>query len=692
MVCGKIRKEHPELAIKVFKVIKLTLEKGKPYVAPDGLISAFTGEKRVFPGDCFLQDVEITQYCYGNGDTVDVLLRTDNASRRNTELFLEYTHEKMKKRFGDHMGREISLMFDDEAYMGQWTDGFEMFFREKCGYDIGEFMPYIVGEVEPETIEQYRAKSDYLMLCGDLVRDNYFKVMREWLNEHHMLSVGHLDNENKTNGCVINRYGNMMKTLREFDIPGIDLIYNQLSYPTEGSCCNEGFGFFPLMASSAARQMGNSTCLSESFAVYGSQITPDLMRFLVNYQAVRGISLFNFMVISYDRKTVMSLQYRPNFIDDNPGMDCLGQINEYTARLSYILQNSKADIQTALYFPFRSICAGGEKGKMAMEEFEKIGYMLEEKGVSFDLIDEDFVKTSYVEGGRLVGEHVSYENVITPTMGLEPTEVIDKLAQTGKRFSPCIVCENSALMARKLLFKDGSEGYFICNMGGETICETVTLYSRKKPYLVNLFDGSLTMPEYTCQDNALMISLRLLCGEGVMVWLTDERQHVCKIPKTEKYAVITDVTSFVSRRYEIHPHKGPQNYYCNSGEKQSGLYEWDNDFSGEVTYTCILPKLTEGKYVLNLGEVRYFAKIYLNGKKIAEATMPPYKIMLDGAKSFDELKIVVANTIANACKSTDFFERQDKRDVGPYHEKMNSLESQVPAGGLIGPVVIEKVV
>lgn len=70
---------------------------------------------------------------------------------RNTELFLEYTHEKMKKRFGDHMGREISLMFDDEAYMGQWTDGFEMFFGEKCGYDIGEFMPYIVGEVEPET-------------------------------------------------------------------------------------------------------------------------------------------------------------------------------------------------------------------------------------------------------------------------------------------------------------------------------------------------------------------------------------------------------------------------------------------------------------------------------------------------------------------------------------------------------------
>lgn len=104
------------------------------------------------------------------------------------------------------------------------------------------------------------------------------------------------------------------------------------------------------------------------------------MRHVVNYQAVRGISLYNFMVISYDRETAMCLQYRPNFNGGNPGMDCLSQINEYTARLSYILQTGRAEIKTALYFPFRTVCAGGKKGAQAIEAFEAIGPYLVYKG------------------------------------------------------------------------------------------------------------------------------------------------------------------------------------------------------------------------------------------------------------------------------------------------------------------------
>lgn len=71
--------------------------------------------------------------------------------------------------------------------------------------------------------------------------------------------------------------------------------------------------------------------------------------------------------------------------------------------------------------------------------------------------------------------------------------------------------------------------------------------------------------------------------------------------------------------------------------------------------------------------------------------MPPYRLALPEAKSGDELKIIVANTIANACCVTDFFEVQDIKDVGPYHENMIKHEAKVPAGGLFGPVVLEKI-
>jgi hypothetical protein len=139
-----------------------------------------------------------------------------------------------------------------------------------------------------------------------------------------------------------------MRSLRAFDVPGIDVIWSQITYPEAVKNDPHQFDFFPLIASSAARQCGHSKCLSESFAVYGSHVTPEEMRFGVNAQAVRGISLFNFMSITFDRSTAMSLQCRPNFQSGNLGMDCLGQINNYTARLSKILQESQADIHTAL--------------------------------------------------------------------------------------------------------------------------------------------------------------------------------------------------------------------------------------------------------------------------------------------------------------------------------------------------------
>jgi hypothetical protein len=94
--------------------------------------------------------------------------------------------------------------------------------------------------------------------------------------------------------------------------------------------------------------------------------------------------------------------------------------------------------------------------------------------------------------------------------------------------------------------------------------------------------------------------------------------------------------------------------------------------------------------MLDLGEVRHFAKVYLNGSKVGEVTMPPYRIPLVGAKAGDELKIVVANTIANVCHDAEYFNRQHPADVGPYHENMIKQEALAPAGGLLGPVSVWK--
>ena len=690
MACGQIRKVHPELAMQEIEAVTFPIPNGSRYTTDSRAISAFAGSDRIYNGYVPYEDTLVTEYRVREENWSG--LRTDNASRKNTEVFLELTHEKMKRRFGSAMGTDITLMFDDESFMGTWTDEFDRLFQEKHGYDIRDFIPYIMGDLQPETDAQYRARSDYFMLCGELIRDNYFTPMKQWLRQHNMRSTGHLDNDHRADGNVVNRYGNVLQTLREFDVPGIDVIWEQIGYPRDGKCCPEGMAFFPRMASSAARQLGHSTAVSESLAVYGSHVDPEQMRFVVNYQAVRGISLFNFMVVSYDRETPMSLQYRPNFNKNNPSMDRLTQINEYTARLSYILQNSKADISTALYYPARSICAGGKLGQAAMESFTKLGDFLEEKGVSFDIIDEALVLDAVVENGTLVCEHVAYSNIFLPEGTLEPTEVIQKLSSLPSEINPCILRESAALQARSVLFEDGSTGYFLCNTSNTPICETVGLPSEKEPFRLDLFDGTLYTQEYTKENGIVRIPISLGRGESIFLLLPTVKPEAVTPQKKEFVCTLTDIHSYISRRYQLDFENGIRNTYYTSGPMRSGLYEWDPAFSGEVTYLCKLPLLDAGEYLLDLGEVRNTVCMYLDKEKLGEATLPPYQIRLDNFASGKELRLVVANTTANACARTDYFDRHDIKDVGPYHARMVLCEARQPSGGLLGPLTLYKLI
>ena len=677
MVCGKIKELRPDLAYKDISTVTKTLDAFCPYSPDEKVLAAFAQGKRLKAGDSFTQKTDITEYrlCVPQG------IRSDIASPENTKLFLELTHEKLLSRFGEHMGKDIRLMFDDEAFMGKWTAGYEKLFFEKYGYDVLEYLPFITAQEQPKNLREYRAVSDYVMLCGELVRDNYFTPMKKWLNHRGMLSAGHLDLDNFTNGCRRGRYGNILKTLREFDIPGIDMIWNQIAFPKDGKACLEGYQFFPRAASSAARQQGHGLALSESFAVCGAQLTPEDMRYAVNYQAVRGISIFNFMVTSYDRESVMCLQYRPNFISQNTGTDSLSQINTYTARLCGLLQKGSAEISTALYFPFRTICAGGELGETACKRFEELGELLEKRGVSFDLIDEDFVRSAKKENRALIGAHVRYDSIFVPEItDLEPTEIMEKLAGLGSDTVPVIERKNEHISARKIIMPNGDELYFICNLSGESASETVLIHSAKAAYTVDIQSGELYVAEHSREDGAIKLPLSLSRGEGVLVYLTDGKVTAMTKEKYEQFAELSEDRAYISREYYIPDNAPcPENRYFKPMEKPIRLGEWEKSFSGEATYEFTLPVLPDGNILVDLGEVRHFAKLYLNGDPLAKLTMPPYTARLDGAKSGDSLKIVVANTVANACASTKYFEIQDIRDVGPYHEKMSIWEKEAPA-------------
>ena len=693
MACGQVRSAMPECGIKSFDVLEEVLQKNTPLKLHETAIAAFCGEQRVFEGDTFSEDTTVKQYIYFNNDRYDIAaLRPDNADVKANEYYIKITHEKLKEKFGDAMGTDLIYMFDDESNMGDWTVGFESIFKETYGYDIEDYMPYITHDKEPQTVAQYRAKSDYHKMLGDLLINNYFSLLREWCQRNNMLSLGHLNVDNQTELGSI-QYGHYLNVLRAFDIPGVDAIWEQIKYPKDGRCCFEGNEFFPRLGSSAAHQQGHNMAFSESMAVYGAQSTPELMRFVYNYQAVRGISIFAIMVISYDKESVVSLQHRPVFINNTPSMSTLGDLNDYTARISYLLQESRQEVKTALYCPYRTICGGGEKGRMAIDTYEALGHMLEEQGVDFDIIDETWVEGATLENGILKTEHVAYESVFVPEAAWEKPEIINKMKTVGEKVMPVIRRQNSKLISKKLIWKDGSEAYFICNFDNKTVSETIGILSNKNVCKLNLYTGEYEEMEAVYDGKMCSIPISLHRGDGILLWFSDSKISAKPIAKSSERIMLSNFESYISRRYTLDIKKGISYDNCEKPQVlKKDLNEWEKGFSGEVTYLTTLPEIPTGEYILDLGEVRHTAKVFVNDKAVGEAIMPPYQIYIGQVKEGDVLKIKVENTAANAyiCNK-EYFAVQNPGEVSVYYPKMAEAEMAAEAGGLIGPVNILKI-
>lgn len=678
---GFVVAQNPDLYMKEIGKSEILLKKGESYAPCPTLIAAFCGGKRITEGYTAKEDVTVTQYY---ADAVESI-HSDICDERTFPLFCNITYEKMKEYLSDYMGKSVKIMFDDEAMMHSWSKDLDKKFFERYGYDIADYMPIVNGDLEPQTEKEHLVLADFYLFCGELVRKNYFIPNRKWLNDNNMLLAGHLNLDSYAYGGVWGHYGNLLQTLREFDMPGVDEIWSQISYPKDGKCCFEGTEFYPRLASSAARQNGTKVAISESFCVTGSQLTYDEMRFIVNYQAVMGINLFNFTPTSYDEETAMSLQFRPNFNVMHPAMDFQTTILDYTARLSYIMQNSDFDTDTALYYPARSIAAN-EKG--VWQGYDEAGKMLEESGVSYDIIDEIFVNEAELTKEGLCGKHVSYKNVIVPNASFELPETAEKLNSVSHEIVPCIERKSKFLKARRQITKNGCV-YFVTNCDKDAVSERIAFKETAKAYEVDLINGDIYEAETVKENDKTFVNISLAAGEGIMLYFTDDEINTVQKDKYEFAESITDFSSYINRRFVIDD--APHNEYFECGEIKNGLYEWDKGFSGEVTYTCHVPQgLPKGDYMLDLGEVRYCARVFLNGAQQGEAVFTPYRVKLHDASGGDEIKIVVANTIANECAGNEFFEKTEKPDVGPYNEKMQEREKEAPAGGLFGEVKIYK--
>ena len=719
--CGKVMLKHPEYAVKTLASRKAVAQKGESYAMQEDVLSAFDAEwNEIKDGFVFENDGEITEYyilCnpFATPGAPEV---PDITKEDATKAFIEITHEGYKPYLEENFGSVIRTVFTDEAKanLNIYKEELEEQFEAENGYSIRRYLPELAGD-KPATEDGARARIAWFDLCSRVLCKNFLLPQKEWCNRHNMAFIGHFDRDHIAYDTAMTSGNfNLMRALRQLDVPGVDVIWRQI-FPDgnkrEHPCENMADinTIFPRYASSAASQIGNRYSLTESFGVYGSGTDYNQMRYVLNYQAVRGINMYNLFGISYAREGFLMMGELPLFAEKLACYKDLRLINQYMERLSYLSSLGERVAPVALYMPVCDFVAGVD-GEKKGEQFEALGKKLEEARILFDIADDAVFEC--VENGKAKMGKAEYSVIFVPPCRFMPDSTkaqLSKLIASGGKVylseaiegldggvlisdieeiaKPEVILNGDSDQIR-LCIRKAQNGRLIMLFNESSKEKSFGVSLDKKTVIIDAESGRIIEPNI--EGNQLNLTLPY----GKMAFLWQGEDLPCeKEAEYDSEALLSDFTFRRESRTIIgNMHFEVENYQEDA--KPIELGDWSKvvgeGYSGSGIYktTFKLPPNAE-KLAIDLGEVHTVCEVFINGKSLGICGMAPYiyDVPMDMLGDENILEIRVSNTFANEYLRTDSFDKWQKWQTGPYMDLANTFHADCLAGGLYGPVKIK---
>ncbi len=702
--CGKVLKAHPEYARQVLKYYEHTFSAGESYKksTPDVLAAFLNDNEIIEDGYIFPNDTVVTEYIAEkeNSDYPDLI------KKEATEYFIEITHKKYAESFKNKLGETVSAVFTDEpkaalmAFNEELTEKYEAMYGESI-------LPHIplIAKRTAVTEENVYILHRWYDLCSRMFCENFLIPCKKWANENGIAFTGHLDKDHDPLGCM-NGGGNfnLMRALRCFDIPGIDVIWRQL-YPENKTAAKNDMnaynGFFPRYASSAAAQNGTKLAMSEIFGVAGPGLTYDIMRYTVGSQAVRGINIFNPFNFPLGRKGQLLAQELPIFTENQVFCRYLGQFNRYVERLSYISALGERVCETGLYYPVSDF-QGSLNAEAAAEKFDTLGRALEDIRVDFDIVDDDVIQLAEItDNGCMQIGRAKYKHIIIPENAYIPDatqKALNRFIKCGGRVSFELSDVKAVIQADGIGLRamhrkaENAEIFCLFRETGEDGDYRIHLPS-SNGYLLDLESGKLQ--HFKTENGVLKLTLAI--GETAVILLTDEIHAAESTKEFRTKAEIRNDFLFRKETELICNENGFENMIHSEKAIPVKLGDWScligSAYSGSGIYETAftLPDDKSGKEgEISLGDVHFAASVYLNNRFLGTSLFPPYRLKIPAGLLGKEnkLKIIVTNTSANWYMHTDYFDKWNAEELSPYFDGEKNLAKDSVSGGLYGPVVL----
>lgn len=723
---GRVTEGRPDLGLLGLRWASQTVPIDGRAACPPDALAAFLqppdgAPVRVRPGESVSAPTggALTVFTVSRNGRYPSLLEPDATAR-----FLALTHDAYANAAGKHLGGTIPFAFTDEPNVGAfpWARDLVERFLARYGYDIRDRLLSLSGGTAPEDC---RTRIDYLDWWSERFAASYFRPIQEWCHAHRMLSGGHLNGEDETEGSRRHGSGSVLRCLRALDVPGVDVIWRQL-WPGANN------HHFPKLASSVANQGGKRWSFTESFCVYGAGLTPAQMKWVLDYQFVRGINLAVFGCYPASTRDFLQAGERPLFGPQFPMWRRLAPFHAYVARLSYLLSIGRPAVRTALYFPIRDTWAQDPQLKDVVRTHDAVARRLAMLHCDYDIIDDDCLSLpeTVLPGGTLRVGRMDYDTVVVGRCNwLAPAsrERLEQLVAAGGRVvwvdgakgdctptgavrtmlddlgrwvHPLLRVTSGDATELRVAARETPTGriYYLTNEGLGPLRCRVLLEDGGRATQLDCATGRSSPASGEQSVGGWLLPVDLpFAGSLVVRFETRKGPIMAAGPRTRLSRelaagwTIAPRLSFTLGEHDVAVARPRE------AARPVRLGDWSSSvgdaFSGECRYRVAFTVTAEDAAALrqlDLGEVRYACEAWVNGRRVGERLWGPWVFDIAGTLHAGEnvVEVVVTNTMANQYVKTRTLDRWEAWQLGPYHPRALGFEPDSLASGLYGPVML----
>lgn len=544
--------------------------------------------------------------------------RSDLFNPETTAVFLRETHEKYAACLREYLGTVVPGIFTDEPYFGHffpgqalpWSPVLAARFQRETGIDARE------AAIRIHRGEDAQLRRAYCKALVAQILDGYLLPIREWCHRHGMLSIGHFNGDD----CIANVQdllgGDFFAVQSGFDICGCDAIWRQIH---------------PLMPETDLSRLTASAArgrrsLSETFAVYGEDLSLAEMKQVAAMQFVSGIEFVAPMAAHYSNRGGRQVTTVSNFFGVDPRWERYAHFSGFCRRMSALFHRTVPLIKASVPFPVTGLQTGEYQGEL------------------------------FPDGLKLAARQITYD--YAPDVPEPPAEIPSDVQLDA----PC-----PALRTRHLKSPRG-ERLMLVNSGLETIrCRLVAPAGFSVWY--DPADGS-RIPARPDADGMLSLELPF-AGVTVLLTVPGKPWPSAPVPTAAERRPIAFRLAGAVRMYragsdglkELPPPQILPEHFCGTLR-----YEAQADVPAARTATLTLP-----------AALRAMVELHVNGELVGSRVWSPYSWTISLRPGANRLTLDVTGTPAEAMTAPEHLDYLEKHGfLNNYAKKCAKFQKLFP--------------